>query len=162
MVTDTAWQDPEPDAPTGVEATRRRSAELFAVLGDVDAPRSERDGARDALVHLHLPLVEHLATTWASVDELCAGLTDAEWATPTGCPGWTVQDQVAHLERIGIAQVQRRKLLAALQLQHGEVRARVAQNDLRLELALVGEGHLHVRHPHDDVLVGDDEAGRHS
>jgi uncharacterized protein (TIGR03083 family) len=44
-----------------------------------------------------IPLVEHLATTWASVDELCAGLTEAEWATPTGCPGWTVQDQVAHL-----------------------------------------------------------------
>jgi uncharacterized protein (TIGR03083 family) len=44
-----------------------------------------------------IPLVEHLATTWASVDELCGTLTDAEWAMPTGCPGWTVQDQVAHL-----------------------------------------------------------------
>jgi uncharacterized protein (TIGR03083 family) len=44
-----------------------------------------------------IPLVEHLAATWASIDELCTGFTDAEWATPTGCPGWTVQDQVAHL-----------------------------------------------------------------
>ena len=44
-----------------------------------------------------IPLVEQLAATWASVDELCASLTDEECQRPTGCPGWTVQDQVAHL-----------------------------------------------------------------
>ena len=44
-----------------------------------------------------IPLVEQLTTAWASVDELCAELTEAQWKTPTGCPGWTVQDQVAHL-----------------------------------------------------------------
>jgi uncharacterized protein (TIGR03083 family) len=41
--------------------------------------------------------VEHLATTWASIDALCSGLSEAEWKRTTGCPGWTVQDQVAHL-----------------------------------------------------------------
>lgn len=47
--------------PTGVELTRRRSAELFDVFRDEGAPQSARDGARDDLVHLHLPLVEHCA-----------------------------------------------------------------------------------------------------
>ncbi len=49
------------EAPTGVEVTRQRSAELFAVLRDDDAPAASRDAAREGLVHLHLPLVEHCA-----------------------------------------------------------------------------------------------------
>ena len=50
------------DAPeSGVEATRRRSAALFVELRDQDAPAATRAHARDALVHLHLPLVEHCA-----------------------------------------------------------------------------------------------------
>lgn len=46
---------------TSVEETRRRSAELFAVHHDPEATQAERDAARDSLVHLHLPLVEHCA-----------------------------------------------------------------------------------------------------
>ena len=46
---------------TGVELTRARSAELFAVLRDEEASAASRDAARDSLVHLHLPLVEHCA-----------------------------------------------------------------------------------------------------
>jgi uncharacterized protein (TIGR03083 family) len=41
--------------------------------------------------------VENLAATWASVDELCAGLPDSDWDLPTGCPGWTVKDHLSHL-----------------------------------------------------------------
>jgi uncharacterized protein (TIGR03083 family) len=41
--------------------------------------------------------VENLAATWASVDELCAGLPDGDWDLPTGCPGWTVKDHLSHL-----------------------------------------------------------------
>ncbi|HWM73719.1 MAG TPA: RNA polymerase sigma factor SigF [Nocardioides sp.] len=52
---------PDPDPPTGIELTRRRSAELFVRFRDGDAPTSSRDTARDDLVHLHLPLVEHCA-----------------------------------------------------------------------------------------------------
>jgi uncharacterized protein (TIGR03083 family) len=44
-----------------------------------------------------LPLVEHLATAWSSIDALCADLSEEEWRRPTGCPGWSVQDNVAHL-----------------------------------------------------------------
>jgi len=54
-------EDEENDAPSGVELTRLRSAELFAVFGDDDSAASSRDAARDSLVHLHLPLVEHCA-----------------------------------------------------------------------------------------------------
>jgi RNA polymerase sigma-B factor len=51
-----------PDGPSsGVELTRRRSAQLFAELRSADAATAGRDRARDALVHLHLPLVEHCA-----------------------------------------------------------------------------------------------------
>ena len=46
---------------TAVEQTRKRSAELFVVFRDEGASAAVRDGARDALVHLHLPLVEHCA-----------------------------------------------------------------------------------------------------
>ena len=46
---------------TRVELTRKRSAALFIVLHDETESRATRDGARDGLVHLHLPLVEHCA-----------------------------------------------------------------------------------------------------
>jgi RNA polymerase sigma-B factor len=61
MSVSTTEDDTDPDTPTGVEVTRRRSAELFSVLGDTESPESSRTAARDALVHLHLPLVEHCA-----------------------------------------------------------------------------------------------------
>ncbi|PKB71707.1 MAG: hypothetical protein BZY87_04115 [SAR202 cluster bacterium Io17-Chloro-G6] len=34
---------------------------------------------------------------WRSIDSLCSPLTEAQWKTPTDCPGWSVQDQVSHL-----------------------------------------------------------------
>ena len=45
----------------GVEATRQRSAELFDVLHDSGAGSGAKETAREDLVHLHLPLVEHCA-----------------------------------------------------------------------------------------------------
>ncbi|WP_141013943.1 RNA polymerase sigma factor SigF [Nocardioides sambongensis] len=47
--------------PTALERTRARSAELFVEFRDESASPPARDGAREALVHLHLPLVEHCA-----------------------------------------------------------------------------------------------------
>lgn len=57
---------PEAPEPTdarraGIEETRRRSAELFVEFLDEGASQASRDAARDALVRLHLPLVEHCA-----------------------------------------------------------------------------------------------------
>jgi RNA polymerase sigma-B factor len=59
----TARADGEvPEATSNnVDATRRRSAELFVELSDENTSPAVRDAARDALVHLHLPLVEHCA-----------------------------------------------------------------------------------------------------
>jgi len=41
--------------------------------------------------------IANLAALWESVSSLCADLDEAAWKTPTGCPGWSVQDHVAHL-----------------------------------------------------------------
>ena len=48
-------------SPTRVELTRQRSAELFREMRDDDGSTASRATARDGLVHLHLPLVEHCA-----------------------------------------------------------------------------------------------------
>jgi RNA polymerase sigma-B factor len=50
----------EDAVPAGAEATRARSAQLFALLGDTSGP-GQRQQAREDLVHLHLPLVHHCA-----------------------------------------------------------------------------------------------------
>ena len=34
---------------------------------------------------------------WGDVIALCDGLSDEQWARPTDCPGWSVQDNVAHM-----------------------------------------------------------------
>ncbi|MGH8985253.1 MAG: maleylpyruvate isomerase family mycothiol-dependent enzyme [Acidimicrobiia bacterium] len=45
-------------------------------------------------------LVATLDEVWRSIDVLCSTLSEAQWKTETECPGWSVQDNVAHL--IGI------------------------------------------------------------
>ena len=42
-------------------------------------------------------LVEMMEHVWNSIGELCGGLTEEQWKTPTDCPGWSVQDQISHL-----------------------------------------------------------------
>lgn len=42
-------------------------------------------------------VVAALAAEWEATAELCAGLSEAEWATATECPGWSVQDNVSHI-----------------------------------------------------------------
>ncbi|PUA80281.1 RNA polymerase sigma factor SigF [Nocardioides currus] len=52
------------DAPvelTKIEITRQRSAAFFATFRDEEASQAERTTAREDLVRLHLPLVEHCA-----------------------------------------------------------------------------------------------------
>jgi len=48
-------------APRGLELTRLRSAALFVELHGASSETGVSGTARDALVHLHLPLVEHCA-----------------------------------------------------------------------------------------------------
>jgi RNA polymerase sigma-B factor len=54
-------KDENSEPSGGVDATRRRSAELFTLLRDDTASDAARNEAREGLVHLHLPLVEHCA-----------------------------------------------------------------------------------------------------
>jgi len=42
-------------------------------------------------------LVDALESTVDGVTDACTGLTAEQWALPTGCPGWSVQDNLAHL-----------------------------------------------------------------
>ncbi len=42
-------------------------------------------------------VVDLMERVWRSIDSLCLPLTEAQWKTPTDCPGWSVQDQVSHL-----------------------------------------------------------------
>lgn len=41
--------------------------------------------------------VEALAADRAVLQEICVDLDDLGWDTPSGCPGWTVKDVVAHM-----------------------------------------------------------------
>ena len=47
--------------PTPLNAMKRASADLFVILDDPGSTDAERTAARDGLVRLHLPLVEHCA-----------------------------------------------------------------------------------------------------
>lgn len=42
-------------------------------------------------------LIDKMEHVWRSISALCTDLTEPQWKTPTDCPGWSVQDQVAHL-----------------------------------------------------------------
>lgn len=42
-------------------------------------------------------LIGALEDTWTSTADAVSGLSDDEWHRETGCPGWTVKDNVAHL-----------------------------------------------------------------
>ncbi len=50
-------------------------------------------------------LVDALASTVDATSEICRGLTAEQWGRSTGCPGWTVQDTVAHLAGLEAAVV---------------------------------------------------------
>ena len=57
-----AESDAVPSARSArLDETRRRSAELFVELRHCETSHAVRTGCRDALVELHLPLVEHCA-----------------------------------------------------------------------------------------------------
>jgi len=43
------------------------------------------------------PLVDMMEKVWLSITGLCERFSEVEWQTPTDCPGWSVQDQIAHM-----------------------------------------------------------------
>jgi RNA polymerase sigma-B factor len=61
MTLDTSGDPGPQESETRADGTRRQNAELFALFRDDGAPGTTRAEARDGLVTLHLPLVEHCA-----------------------------------------------------------------------------------------------------
>jgi uncharacterized protein (TIGR03083 family) len=43
------------------------------------------------------PLIALFEDVWGDIVSLCDGLTEEQWKLPTDCPGWSVQDNVAHM-----------------------------------------------------------------
>ena len=43
------------------------------------------------------PVIALFEQEWSQLESLCSGLTEAQWAAATECPGWSVQDQLAHI-----------------------------------------------------------------
>ena len=66
-------------------------------------------------------------------------------------------DKIADFERIRIAKFEHRKVFTALELQHGKIGPWVAQHNLSVKFAPVGERNLHLRHVRDHMIIGDDE-----
>jgi uncharacterized protein (TIGR03083 family) len=42
-------------------------------------------------------IIENLERVWHAIDALCSRFTEREWKLLTDCPGWSVQDHIAHI-----------------------------------------------------------------
>ena len=42
-------------------------------------------------------IIENMAAVWRSIERVCAGLDEAQWALPTDCPDWSVKDNLTHM-----------------------------------------------------------------
>jgi uncharacterized protein (TIGR03083 family) len=65
---------------------------MRAAASMADAGRETRGGGMSGQ-----DLTDKLEAVWTSLDGLCSGLTDEQWATPTECPGWDVKDNISHI-----------------------------------------------------------------
>ena len=45
----------------------------------------------------NLKIVDLMETVWVSIVNLCGDLPESDWDVGTDCPGWSVQDQIAHM-----------------------------------------------------------------
>jgi uncharacterized protein (TIGR03083 family) len=54
--------------------------------------------------------IDGLEADRAELLKICAGLTEADWAAPSGCDGWRVQDVVSHMGALFWLVVDRSKL----------------------------------------------------
>ena len=86
-----------PHGHQGVQGLRRLPAQTDRDIPVVICePRTHR-GITTVATPTGPASIDHPEATWRSIDELCAELTEEEWHRPTGCPGWTVKDNISHL-----------------------------------------------------------------
>ena len=82
------------------------------------------------------------------------GLADAERIADR-------QHHVADLELVGVAKFERGKaLVRALDAQYGKIAALIAEHNVGIEFALVGQRHFDLAGAADDVEIGDDQPRR--
>jgi uncharacterized protein (TIGR03083 family) len=62
--------------------------------------RPHRGACDDGYVPTDRELVDRLDEVWASISDLGSPLTETDWKRPTECPGWSVQDNLAHLSSV--------------------------------------------------------------
>ena len=149
-----AGRNGEADAVAAAGAREDRRVDADQAPADVDE-RAAGIARIDGRVGLDEELIvgdADLRARQRRDDALRDGLADAERIADG-------ENEIADLELLGIAELDRRQRGGALQAEHGKVGALVAQHDLGLELAPVGERHLHLGHVLDDVVVRDDEPG---
>ena len=146
----------EADALRAARAREDRGVDADQPAGHIDQ-RAARITRVDRSIGLDEELIvgdADLRARQSRDDAVRHGLTDAERIADG-------EHDVAHLERVGIGEIQHRKLLVrVLEAQHGEIAALVLEHDFGLEFALVGERHLDLVGALDHVHVGDHEAGR--
>src|SRR6266542_6957163 len=88
-------------------------------------------------------LARMMEQAWSEMEEVSSQLTPGEWDLPTDCPGWTVKDQVAHVNGTEATRLGRRAPGDPIQAPH--VRNEMgARNEQEIE-------HRKVRSP-DDLL----------
>ena len=83
---------------TGTRHVLERGGDGGVVVGerftDVRVPYVVHGGQPTGMTE---PVITLLDDVWRDITDVCDGLTAAQWATPTDCPGWTVHDNVAHM-----------------------------------------------------------------
>ena len=80
------------------------------------------------------------------------------WLSPKGLP--MARTQSPTLDLVGVAQLRRRKVLLGLDLQHRQIRFRIAADDLGLVLLFVPHRDSHFFGPVHHVVIGQNVAVR--
>src|SRR5689334_6829527 len=80
------------------ERSERRGSPASVRVGDPEGSprRSER-------MNTEQDVVDALSGVWSSMQQLGDTLDETQWKLPTDCPGWSVQDNLAHI--VGIESV---------------------------------------------------------
>ncbi len=81
------------------------------------------------------------------------------WPTPKGSPMANARSPTSMASE-SPSSTTGKVLLIPFDAQHGEIAARIAEQNLRREFAPVRQHHFHIGHVLDDVMIGHDEARR--
>src|SRR5262249_49763816 len=144
------------------DALRSARARIDCRIDTDQPPRHIDEGATGiAGINCRIGLDEELIIADADLSP-CHGRYDAMGYGLTHSErGADSQYEVADRNLIGIGKFQRRKvLLGAFQTQHCKTTTLILEHDIGFEFALVGKRDLYLACAFNDVIVGNDKAGR--